>query len=434
LVEEKLPPHYRRNFIALTGDYVAFLVAMAFADTSTVLPAFARELTSSAPLIGLISTTYNGGWLLPQLIAANYVASQEHKKKYVLWPCILGRPLYLVLAAATFFFAKSHPALVLLALYVGIAGFAMSDGLASVPWFDILSKAIPSRRRGRYLAACQVIGGLLAVGAGVIVQRILDPTVGLPFPNNYSLLFFLAFLFLQFSTISLLLIREPIEPTHAERVAWKEYIPTLLRALRQDRAFRGAVSGRLLAGIAGMATPFYILYGTVALRLGATIIGVSLTVQVIGRILGGVMLGTLIERLGNRAAILCGLSIVSCLPALSLALGFWQRLSPQPDALFYVFPLIFFLLGLAQDTLSWGFNNYVLDLAPPRDRTTYIGLTNTVSGLLVISPVIGGGILQFTSYSVLFVVSLSVYAIALFAAARLPKLARAASPAEDAPA
>ena len=422
MTAEKLPPHYRRNFIALAGDYVAFLAAMAFSDTATVLPSFARELTSSAPLIGLISTTYNGGWLLPQLIAANYVASKERKKNSVLWPCFLGRPLYLLLALATFFFAKSQPTLVLLALYIGIAGFSMSDGMASVPWFDILSKAIPSQRRGRYLAACQVLGGLLAVGAGVIVQRILNPQTGLPFPNNYALLFFLTFAFLQVSTGFLLLIREPIEPTHAERASWKEYIPTLVRTLREDRAFRGAVSGKLLAGMAGMATPFYILYGTVALGLGAAIIGVSLTAQVIGRILGGVMLGALIERLGNRAAILCGLSIVACLPALALGLGFWQRNSPQPGVLFYVFPLIFFLLGLAQDTLFWGFNNYVLDLAPPRDRTTYIGLTNTVGGLLVVAPVIGGGILQLTSYNVLFCVALGIYVIALFAASRLPKL------------
>jgi MFS family permease len=430
LTEERLPPHYRRNFVALTGDYVAFLVAMAFADPYTILPAFARQLTSSAPLIGLISTAYNGGWLLPQLIAANYVANQERKKNYVLWPCILGRPLYLLLAAATFFLAKSHPVLVLLALYVGVAGFSMSDGIASVPWFDILSKAIPSRRRGRYLAACQVIGGLLAIVAGLIVQRILDPNAGLSFPNNYSLLFFLAFLFLQVSTVFLLFIREPIEPTHAERSPWKQYFPMLLRALREDRAFRRAVSGKLLAGIAGMATPFYIIYGTEGLKLGAAVIGLCVTAQVIGRILGGVMLGALIEKLGNRAAILCGLGIVACLPALALGLGAWRRASPQDSALLYVFPLIFFLLGLAQDTLFWGFNNYVLDLAPAKDRTTYIGLTNTITGLLVISPVIGGGILQLTSYPVLFSVALAIYLVALIAAFRLPRLSRTRELAE----
>ena len=47
-----------------------------------------------------------------------------------------------------------------------------------------------------------------------------------------------------------------------------------------------------------------------------------------------------------------------------------------------------------------------------------------VTGLLVISPVIGGGILQLTSYNVLFAIALSAYVIALFAASRLPKLSK----------
>lgn len=197
--DERPVPHYTRNLIAFTGDTIAFILAASFADSNTVMPSFARMLTSSAPLIGLISTVQSGGWLLPQLIAANYIAHKERKKPYILWPCLIGRPLYLLLAAVTYFFGASNPLLTLLTLYFVQGAFYLADGLGSPPWFDILGKALPGRRRGRYFVLSQTIGGLLAIGAGAVVRRILDPASGIPFPASYSTLFLISFGFFAIS-------------------------------------------------------------------------------------------------------------------------------------------------------------------------------------------------------------------------------------------
>ena len=58
-----LPPGYRRNFVALLVDYVCFGVALALFNPNSVLPAFVGQLTDSAPVIGLVSTVFRGGWL-----------------------------------------------------------------------------------------------------------------------------------------------------------------------------------------------------------------------------------------------------------------------------------------------------------------------------------------------------------------------------------
>ena len=65
---------YRRNFICFVLDYVFFGVGMAFVSHTTVLPSFVSQLTDSPPVIGLSSTIMTGAWLLPQLIAASYLA------------------------------------------------------------------------------------------------------------------------------------------------------------------------------------------------------------------------------------------------------------------------------------------------------------------------------------------------------------------------
>ena len=49
-----------------------------------------------------------------------------------------------------------------------------------------------------------------------------------------------------------------------------------------------------------------------------------------------------------------------------------------------------------------GFASLNVDLAPPGQRTTYIGLFNTLSSFVIIWPAIGGWLLQQTSYGLLF--------------------------------
>ena len=59
------PAHYRRNFVALMGDYVGFATAMTFASQTTVLPDLVSRLTDSELAVGLLSSVISGAWLLP---------------------------------------------------------------------------------------------------------------------------------------------------------------------------------------------------------------------------------------------------------------------------------------------------------------------------------------------------------------------------------
>ncbi|MBI5053642.1 MAG: hypothetical protein HZB52_10290, partial [Chloroflexi bacterium] len=43
---------------------------------------------------------------------------------------------------------------------------------------------------------------------------------------------------------------------------------------------------------------------------------------------------------------------------------------------------------------------------PAPTRTTYIGLTNTIGGLLILPPIIGGWILDSSSYLILFSITI----------------------------
>ena len=419
--------HYWRNFACFVLDYVFFGVGMAFVSQTTVLPSFVSQLTDSAPLIGLSSTIITGAWLLPQLIAASYLADKDRKKPYILLPAALGRPVFFLLAGLLFLPGDLPPTLILGLFFVSLAIFMGTDALASVAWFDILSKVIPPTRRGRLIGAGQVISGLLTVGVGVVVNALLGPQ-GPPFPHNYALLFFLAGLAFVVSWLAMSFLREPVKPTQAKRLPWNTFLPKLLTVLRENRTFSLVTALRLLTGLSGMAVPFYVIYATEELHFSAEAIGLFISFQVVGGILAGFVLGYLNERSGSKIVIQCSATLALASPLLALLMGPIGRLAGASTI--YLYSLIFLAIGAWNSSMMPGFITFVLELAPSDERPTYIALTNTLCGALLLVPFLGGWLLQATSYPVLFAVAAGGVVLGLVLTFRLEEPRQNASEAD----
>lgn len=404
---EKAYPHYRRNFNAFLSDYGFFGIAMAFTSTNTVLPAFVRQLTDSPLLIGLNGTIQTAGWLFPQLIAANYLGGKAQKKRYIMIPSAIGRPIFFVLALALILGAVRYPTLMLAMVFVGLALFWVCDALASVAWFDVLGKAIPPRRRGRLFSLGQIISGLLTVGAGWIINYVLGDA-GPPFPHDYATLFLIAGVLFALSWFALATIKEPIEEVvrAGDAQAQPPFLQRLVHIWKRERSFRLFIVVRLLSGLSGLAIPFYVIFATDRLELGQGVVGSFTSAQVIGGIAGGIILGALYERYGGRRAIQAGVGAGLFAPLWAWALP--MLMSPGHPWLVYGYSLVFVALGLLQSTFMQGFFNYLLDLAPADERATFVALANTINGVVLWpTALVGGAILKVTgnSYPTLFIIT-----------------------------
>ena len=58
----------RRNVLALGLDYGLFMVGLAFASQTTILPAFAAWLGAPNVVIGAIPAVMTLGWFLPSAL------------------------------------------------------------------------------------------------------------------------------------------------------------------------------------------------------------------------------------------------------------------------------------------------------------------------------------------------------------------------------
>jgi MFS family permease len=261
---DTLPPHYRRNFVAFLVDYVCFGVAFNFFSPTSVLPAFVGRLTTSAPLVGMVSTVFRGSWMLPQLAVARLVNDKPRKKPYMLTG-VAGRGVFWVIGLALWAGLARHPSAFLLLFFVSIALFSIGDGVSSVAWFDLVARAIPPKKRARLFGLGQIISGVFGIGAGALMGLILD-SPRFAFPNDYALIFGLAGVVFIPSFFALFAIREPApeclcpQSDGQAKGGW-------LRLLSTDRTLFLLTACRILIGLVDIATPFYVGHASGVLGL-----------------------------------------------------------------------------------------------------------------------------------------------------------------------
>lgn len=409
--------NFRWNSAWFVVDYLTFGVGLAFLNQSTVLPTFVSHLTSSAFLIGLVATIQNGAWLLPQLVAAGLVAGKSRKRLYMVVPAALGRPAYLLLGLFILTAGDRDPTLLLVALYTAMVVFGVADSFCSVPWFDILGKAIPATHRGRLLGTAQVVTGLAGVAVGGAVSYVLAHP-GLTFPSNYGVLFLAAAASYMLGVIALYLIREPVREGGEARKTIGQFLAMVGPVLRSNPRFARVVATRLCFGAGAMVFPFYIVYAQRVLGFGPEHVGLFLSAQVLGGVVGGLLLGQVADRRGIQVAIRVAIVAAALAPGLGLATTF-LRLAPGVG-LFYLTATIFVAIGVTFSSYLLGFINYVLEIAPADDRATYAGLFNTINGSLLVVPAVAGWFLEATSFPALFAVALVLMAGAATISLGLP--------------
>jgi MFS family permease len=111
----------------------------------------------------------------------------------------------------------------------------------------------------------------------------------------------------------------------------------------------------------------------------------------------GALLGLVSDRWGPAATIRIGSAFTIAGPLFALVAHM-----ADSGLLIRAYPVVYAALGVHYSSSMLGFYNYMLEIAPDDTRPSYIGLGNTIMGILTLAPTVGGWLLQATSYTVLF--------------------------------
>jgi len=386
----------KRNFILLATDGILFFAAFAFIEPNAVLPAFVGSLTGSGIVIGLVTAVRSGGWLLPQLFAANYIEQQPRKKPILLRYGLISRLAVIVLALVTYYSGADNPTATLVVFFFLFLTFNICEGVGTVAWVDIVAATIPAAKRGALFSAMQFFGNLLGLGAGLLVRSVLSNR-GILFPQNYGILFALAAVVYGLEYIALYKLQEFPATVTAPRRTLSAYFQGMPQLLRKNPYFPRVAAIRVLVGCSGLLLPFYAVYGQRLLHLEPGIIGSFVFLQTAGNSLGSVIFGRMGDRRGNRMVIQSTAAVTMLAPILAwLALRLVGRVpAPLPA---YVYAAVFVLLGISYSGVMIGFTNYLLEIVNESERPSYYGLLNSLNAMTMFLPLLGGMVIGVASF------------------------------------
>ena len=393
--EQEVECNYRWNAVVNFLDGTFFWFGSSFIATHTILPLYISHFTDSELVIGLLSMIASTGWLLPQLLTANWVQRLPRKKVGVVNVGFFTERLPALLLAPAALLAVRAPTLALVVFFVLIAWHTMGAGAVAVSWQDMLAKVIPLDRRGRFVGITNFGGTATGALGAMAVAWLLDHY---EFPLGYVLSFAAAGILIFISWAFLALTREPAQASQEPEISQWEYWRRLPAVLRANPNFRRYLFSRIVLGLGGMALGFLTVYAVQHWQLSDGQAGGFTISMLIGQALSNPLLGILSDRKGHKLT----LEVSALLGGLAVGLA---SLAPAPIWFHIVFALVgastagFFLSGMM----------IAFEFSTPDVRPTYIGLNNTVSGVAAgVAPLIGGWLAGAIGYRVLFVVAFVV--------------------------
>jgi MFS family permease len=198
--------------------------------------------------------------------------------------------------------------------------------------------------------------------------------------------------------------------------------------LRQKPVYRRYIAVRLLLGLTGIALPFYSVYAKNVLGAEAGMAGIYAAVTGGAKLLSNIAWGWVSDQKGNRLVmrlliggkgltLFLALALVGAVSLLKLE-GVWLPTLALP---------LFFLDGAMFPAGILSGSNFLTELVPDAERPIYLGLANTLSGVVTLLSVLGGLLVDWLGFAGLFAAALVLCLVGLALTAGLPEPREAAS-------
>jgi len=371
----------------LHGFFLA--IGTTIAEPSTILPLIVNYFGGSSMLVGFFAALLRGGAIIVQLFAA------FHAQTYKLMLPHLRRIFFIrffswfFIGVAILLFGDNYPNLTLASIGFGLFIFSFSAGFAAIYFREIMAKIFSHKFRGKTMAYRQFFSAVGGLVSGALAGWILHTFEA---PQSYGMLFIISSFIMGFGYLSFSLVEEPIkEDVSKKEKSFKEFLHNSFGLLKADKALQTQIITFLFAYGYLIALPFIILHAQEKINLDGIAIGSLITTQMVGAMLSNFIWGKLSSNSLNRliAKIAIALQIIAII------------LASNASSL-YEYMLIFFLIGASIDGNRIASSNLILKLAPAQKRPVYIALQMNLVSLGMFFSIIGGIILHYLSYSVLY--------------------------------
>jgi hypothetical protein len=277
-----------------------------------------------------------------------------------------------------------------------------------------MGKTIAKRRRGTLMGWSGSVAGAVTLLAGAILMLFDDR----PSEIALTVLLGIAALGWCLNTICAALIREEHGAVEGGSNAWQS-IKQGIALLRKDRAFLQFNLARALLLSSALALPYIALLGQQQSSEDLGGLGILIVVSGIAGMLASPVWGKRADVSSRKVMRDAGsIAALCCLAAASIA---W--LPPAWSETAWPFALVYGVLVIAHAGVRLGRKTYIVDLADASNRALYVALSNTLTGILLLTVGVMIGVLaQWLGSDILLLILALCALAAAVTSHRLPEV------------
>jgi len=375
---------------------VCLVGAMALADQSVVLPVIVKYFSNSNLMVGVFTSLLRGGAIVMQLYAAFHARNDAFvlsKLKRVFAFRFLS---WFSIGLIILLLGNYSPALTLLFFGISLFIFSFSAGFGTIYFQEIMGKMFTKQFRGKLIAQRQILAGLVSIigvvgVSGTILQKI-------PAPYSFAFLFLISGLIMGIGFLYFLPFKEkPARKEDSSFNTFGSFIRSAVLFIRTDRQLRIQIITRLFSFGFLLMIPFIILQAKSIYQIGGKEIAWMAGVQMAGAMLANLLWGKLSSR-GNDKLIIILSFILNLLAYTSLLI--MQN--------YFLYFIVFFLVGASVDGYRLAFTNLLLSRAPEKHRPAYVAVYNNIIAFGLFFAIPGGLILDTFGFQVLNIVAITL--------------------------
>lgn len=365
--------HQPRNFFAYLFANLMGKIADELASARLILPWLLSALGAPSSFAGFLVPIREAGVLLPQLLVAAVIRRMARRKRVWLLGAALSGLAMLLMAITAYTLSGVQAGWLIIAM---LMLYSIARGLCSVSAKDVLGKTVSKTRRGALMGYSVAISSLAMLGLGIYLQQL---------GGQFQSIYVFCVLLLGAAAawmVGLLIfntIREEPGATEDGGNALQVAIQTL-GLLKTDLPLRRFVILRALLLSVALLPPFLVMLAQQHTADNISSLGWLLIANSIAGALSAVVWGKLSDR-SSRLVMLIGSLLCACTGLLVAFLAFTDHAWLTQS---YLHAGFFLLISIAHGGVRLGRKVYLVDMADTNTRSSYVAVSNTVIGFVML--------------------------------------------------
>ncbi len=367
-----------KNYFLLMLSNIFTKLGDTLSNPKTVLAWVMSYINAPVYLISFIVPIRESGSMLPQILIASYIRTKSKRK----WVYVIGAVLQCASMIGIGYVSLTTEGVLAGWLVIFfLVTFSLSRGLCSVASKDVLGKTIPKTRRGKLKGYTVAVSGILVLIAGLYLLYKSNKDTGILF---YSYLIFFASAMWLISAFIYSMVRELPGETSGGRNGWKEAFRRM-DIVRSDRHFRQFIIARSLLLCSALTAPFYVLLAQTYLGKESYLLGLFIIANGLASVISAPIWGKMADKSSRNVMVFAAViaSLLGIIMFVLISYIPWARNE------YWLYPIAFFVLGVAHSGVRMGRKTYIVDMAGGNKRTDYVAVSNTIIGFILL---ITGGI------------------------------------------